>query len=132
MPLVMPVQRCVCAFPHTHFIITECLVSTIGGDTVDNACAGKRRKCISECLTVCSKLFIAIFYVHTARQRNKAVGNAQERGAGQVVLRVLRVQLRVGQNRVHTPYMTVYLVILLPKKKYICIYAPCISGSGQP
>ena len=39
MPLVMPVQMCVCAFPHTHFIITECLVSTMGGGAVGNACA---------------------------------------------------------------------------------------------
>ena len=32
---------------------------------------------------------------------------------------------RVGQNRIYTPYMTVYLVISL--KKY-----PYIYGSGQP
>jgi hypothetical protein len=33
--------------------------------------------------------------------------------------------LRVGQNRIYTPYMTVYLVISLPKILYI-------YGSGQP
>jgi len=35
---------------------------------------------------------------------------------------------RVGQNRIYTPYMTVYLVISLPKIPYI----NCIYGSGQP
>jgi len=30
---------------------------------------------------------------------------------------------RVGQNRIYTPYMTVYLVISMPKIPYIhCIY----------
>ena len=29
------------------------------------------------------------------------------------------VLVRVGQNRIHTPYMTVYLVISLPKFPYI-------------
>ena len=28
---------------------------------------------------------------------------------------LLRVALRVGQNRIYTPYMTVYLVVSLPK-----------------
>jgi hypothetical protein len=37
---------------------------------------------------------------------------------------------RVGQNRIHTPYITVYLVVFLPKIPYIHhIY---IYGSGQP
>ena len=35
---------------------------------------------------------------------------------------------RVGQNRIYTPYMTVYLVISLPKIPYV----PYIYGSGQP
>jgi len=35
---------------------------------------------------------------------------------------------RVGQNRIHTLYMTVYLAISLPKT----VYAPYIYGSGQP
>jgi hypothetical protein len=29
------------------------------------------------------------------------------------------VEIRVGQNRIYTPYMTVYLVISLPKLPYI-------------
>ena len=37
---------------------------------------------------------------------------------------------RVGQNRIHTPYMTVYLVISLPKIPYI--HRIYIYGSGQP
>jgi len=36
--------------------------------------------------------------------------------------------IRVGQNRIHTPYMTVYLVIPLPQIP--CIYT--VHGSGQP
>jgi len=50
---------------------------------------------------------------------------------------------RVGQNRLYAPYMTVYLVISLPKIPYIhrlFIYTPSahiyiyiyIFGSGQP
>jgi len=35
------------------------------------------------------------------------------------VLDVLRFIGRVGQNRMYTPYMTVYLVIPLPKLPYI-------------
>ena len=37
--------------------------------------------------------------------------------------RLLKAIIRVGQNRTYTPYMTVYLVIPLPKIPYIhCIY----------
>jgi len=36
---------------------------------------------------------------------------------------------KVGQNRIYTPYMTVHLVISLPKNT---VYAPYIYGSGQP
>jgi len=36
---------------------------------------------------------------------------------------------RVGQNRIYTPHMTVYLVI--PCQKYR-IYTVYINGSGQP
>jgi hypothetical protein len=36
---------------------------------------------------------------------------------------------RVGQNRIHTPYMTVYLMISLPKYRRYTVY---IYGSGQP
>jgi hypothetical protein len=32
---------------------------------------------------------------------------------------VLSRMIRVGQNRIYTPYMTVYLVISLPKIPYI-------------
>ena len=42
---------------------------------------------------------------------------------------------RVGQNRVYTPHMTVYLVISLPELPYInriYIRFLCIYGSGQP
>ena len=35
---------------------------------------------------------------------------------------------RVGQNCKYPPYMTVYLIISLPKIPYI----NCIYGSGQP
>ena len=38
---------------------------------------------------------------------------------------------RVGQNRIYTPYMTVYLVISLPKIPCILIIY-YICGSGQP
>ena len=38
--------------------------------------------------------------------------------------------IRVGQNRIYTPYMTVYLVISLPKIPYI--HRIYIYGSGQP
>jgi hypothetical protein len=40
---------------------------------------------------------------------------------------------RTGQNRIYTPYMTVYLVISQPKilQKYR-IYTAYIYGSGQP
>jgi len=49
---------------------------------------------------------------------------------------VLSRMIRVGQNRIYTPYMTVYLVISLPKipyihRIYIYIYI-YIYGSGQP
>jgi hypothetical protein len=38
-------------------------------------------------------------------------------------LSITSAVLRVGQNRINTPYMTVYLVISLPKNLYIhCIY----------
>ena len=37
---------------------------------------------------------------------------------------------RVGQNRIYTPYMTVYLVISLPKLPYM--HGICMYGSGQP
>ena len=37
---------------------------------------------------------------------------------------------RVGQNRTYAPYMTVYLVISLPKIPYI--HRIIIYGSGQP
>ena len=37
---------------------------------------------------------------------------------------------RVGQNRIYTPYMTVYFVISLPKSPYI--HRKYICGSGQP
>jgi len=37
---------------------------------------------------------------------------------------------RVDQNRIYTPYMTVYLVIFLPKVLYI--HRIYIYGSGQP
>jgi len=40
----------------------------------------------------------------------------------------LPVNSRVGQNRIYTPYMTVYLMISLPKIPY----TPYIYGSGQP
>jgi len=36
---------------------------------------------------------------------------------------------RVGQNRIYTPYMTVYLVVSLPN---FTVYTPYIYGSGQP
>ena len=36
---------------------------------------------------------------------------------------------RVGQNRINTPCMTVYLVVSLPN---LTVYALCIYGSGQP
>ena len=36
---------------------------------------------------------------------------------------------RVGQNRIYTPYMTVYLVISLPSMRILTVY---IYGSGQP
>ena len=36
--------------------------------------------------------------------------------------------VRVGQNRIYAPYMTVYLVIFLPKTLHITVYI----GSGQP
>ena len=36
---------------------------------------------------------------------------------------------RVGQNRIYTPYMTVYLMKSLQK---ITLYTPYIYGSGQP
>ena len=42
---------------------------------------------------------------------------------------------RVNQNRIYTPYMTVYLVISLPKIPYIhriSIYGVYFYGSGQP
>jgi len=40
---------------------------------------------------------------------------------------------RDGQNRINTPYMTVFLVISLPKVPYIHrIYIRYIYGSGQP
>ena len=35
------------------------------------------------------------------------------------VIQKLRLIHRVGQNRIYTPYMTVYLVIFLPKIPYI-------------
>jgi uncharacterized membrane protein YccC len=35
--------------------------------------------------------------------------------------------IRVGQNRIYTPYMTVYMVIILPNISYTHRY-----GSGQP
>ena len=39
---------------------------------------------------------------------------------------------RVGQNRIYTPYMTVHLVISLPKLPYIHRIYIYIYGSGQP
>ena len=33
--------------------------------------------------------------------------------------RNIKFMIRVGQNRIHTPYMTVYSVISLPKIPYI-------------
>ena len=36
---------------------------------------------------------------------------------------------RVGQNRIYTPYMTVYLVIPCQKDRMCTVY---IYGSGQP
>jgi hypothetical protein len=38
---------------------------------------------------------------------------------------------RVGQNRMYTPYMTVYLAIFLPIIPYT-VYTPYIYGSDQP
>jgi hypothetical protein len=38
--------------------------------------------------------------------------------------------LGVGKDRIYTPYMTVYLVISLPKIPYI--HRIYIYGSGQP
>ena len=43
--------------------------------------------------------------------------HCQGGGRGKVVYTCLIC--RVGQNRIYTPYMTVYLVILLPKIPYI-------------
>jgi len=39
---------------------------------------------------------------------------------------------KVGQNRINTPYMVVYLVISLPKIPYIHRIYIHICGSGQP
>jgi hypothetical protein len=52
---------------------------------------------------------------------------------------------RVGQNRIYTPYMTVYLIVSLPKKTYVhriytvlanplyipCIYCTCGRGNTK-
>ena len=40
------------------------------------------------------------------------------------------LKTRVGQDRIFTPYMTVYLLCNFPAKN--TIYTPCIYGSGQP
>jgi len=37
--------------------------------------------------------------------------------------------MKVGQDCIYTPYMTVYLVISLPKKSVFSLY---MYGSGQP
>jgi hypothetical protein len=34
-------------------------------------------------------------------------------------LYILAIMFRVGQNRIYTPYMTIYLMISLPKIPYI-------------
>jgi hypothetical protein len=39
---------------------------------------------------------------------------------------------RVGQNRIYSPYITVYLVISLPKTLYIHRIYLCMYGFGQP
>ena len=61
-----------------------------------------------------------------------------------LLVRTLAFISRVGQNRIHTPYMTLYLVISLPKIPYIpCIcmvlanpihqmWASCSARRGMP
>ena len=55
--------------------------------------------------------------------------------AQEIGLAAERPVCRVGQNRIYTPYMTVYLVVFLPKMPYIhCIYMvlanpTCVRGS---
>jgi hypothetical protein len=59
--------------------------------------------------------------------------------AQEIGLAAERPVCRVGQNRIYTPYMTVYMVISLPKmpythRIYIVLANPtntvCIYGSG--
>ena len=59
------------------------------------------------------------YTVHPGRVRQQEASIGRVRG----------IICKVGQNRLYTPYMTVYLVMFLPKIPYI---TPYIYGSGQP
>jgi len=69
--------------------------------------------CVCVCVCVCSQVNVCIAQGWVIRR-----------------IHIIRrtVFTRVGQNRTYTPYMTVYLVIFLPKLPYI----HHIYGLGQP
>jgi hypothetical protein len=64
--------------------------------------------------------------------RKVQVGTSQAFRAADGGLRCGTEINRVGQNCICTPYITVCMVIFLPKIPYICCIYVCMYGCGQP
>jgi hypothetical protein len=67
---------------------------------------------------ICLSPFLSVCYVDVFT-RLRADEAENDRNCFVMEFLVKKALARVGQNRIYTPYMTVYLVISLPKIPYV-------------
>jgi len=71
--------------------------------------------CVCACVSVCMCVCVCVLSIHMLH----GVSCPQSTTVPQLAHKLSPIIARVGQNCIHTPHMTVFLVISLPKIPYI-------------